>query len=51
MAYYIIAKFVNIGVISAEKLSKEFFDYVFLGIGSSDVSGIPKDVVVELNVL
>jgi len=48
MAYYIIAKFVNIGVISAEKLSKEFFDYVFLGIGSSDVSGIPKDIVEEI---
>jgi len=48
MAYYIIAKFVNAGVISAEKLSKEFFDYVFLGIGSSDVSGVPKDIVEEI---
>jgi len=48
MAYYIIAKFVNAGVIPAEKLSKEFFDYVFLGIGSSDVSGVPKDIVEEI---
>jgi len=39
MAYYIIAKFVNAGEISAENLSKEFFDYVFLGIGNSNVSG------------
>jgi len=39
MAYYIIAKFVNAGAISAENLSKEFFDYVFLGIGNSNVSG------------
>jgi leucyl-tRNA synthetase len=48
MAYYIIAKFVNAGVISAENLSKEFFDYVFLGIGSSDVSGVPKNIIEEI---
>jgi len=49
MAYYIIAKFVNAGVISAENLSKEFFDYVFLGIGGADqVSGFPAGVVDEI---
>jgi len=48
MAYYIIAKFVNEKKISAENLSKEFFDYVFLGKGSSNVSGVPKDVVEEI---
>ena len=30
MAYYIISKFVNEGTITAEKLTDEFFDYVFL---------------------
>jgi len=39
MAYYIIAKYVNAGKISADNLSKEFFDYVFLGIGKSNVAG------------
>jgi len=49
MAYYIIAKFVNAGVISAENLSKEFFDYVFLGIGGADrVSGFPAGTVEEI---
>jgi len=41
MAFYILAKFANAGTISAENLSKEFFDYVFLGDGnSSHVSNI-----------
>lgn len=39
MAYYVIAKYVNAGKLSADKLSKEFFDYVFLGYGKSDVPG------------
>src|SRR3989344_3716782 len=47
MAYYIIAKFVNAGTLKAEKLSKEFFDYVFLGKGRS-ISGVSKDVVEEI---
>jgi len=49
MAYYIIAKFVNAGVISAENLSKEFFDYIFLGIdGGDQISGFPAGVVQEI---
>lgn len=48
MAYYIIAKFVNDGRLSADKLSKEFFDYVFLGVGSVDVLGVPADVAEEI---
>jgi len=47
MAYYILAKFVNSGKLSADGLSKEFFDYVFLGKGSSD-GNIPKDLVEEI---
>jgi len=52
MAYYTIAKFVNAGVISADNLSKEFFDYVFLGNGSvdavSELTKIPKETVDEI---
>jgi len=52
MAYYIIAKFVNEGKISADSLSKEFFDCVFLGIGSvvkvAEVTKIPKAIVDEI---
>jgi len=48
MAYYILAKFVNAGVISAENLSKEFFDYVFLGDDSSKVFGVEKNLLEEI---
>ena len=49
MAYYTIAKFVNDGTISAENLSKEFFDYVFLGIGSTDnIHGIPSNTLEKI---
>jgi len=52
MAYYIIAKFVNAGKISADNLSKEFFDYVLLGYGSlgkvSEITKIPKETVDEI---
>ncbi len=39
MSYYAISRFVNDGTISAEDMSREFFDYVFLGRGSA--AGIP----------
>jgi len=48
MAYYILAKFVTAGSLSAENLSKEFFDYVFLGKGSSNGTGISKETVEEI---
>ena len=49
MAYYVISRFVNNGTISAENLSKEFFDYVFLGEGSADkVSGIEASKIEEI---
>ncbi|MDH3822417.1 MAG: leucine--tRNA ligase [Nitrosopumilus sp.] len=44
MSYYTIARFVNDGTIQAENLSKEFFDYVFLGKGSADMV---NDIVPE----
>lgn len=33
MAYYTISRFIRDGTITAERLSHEFFDYVFLGAG------------------
>ena len=46
MAYYTISRFVNDGTISAKDMSIEFFDYVFLGIGSADkVAGMTPDTV------
>ncbi len=36
MAYYIIARYVNSSLINEENVNDEFFDYVFLGIGSRD---------------
>jgi len=48
MAYYILAKFVNAGEITAEKLSKAFFDYVFLGKGSAADCDVPEHTVEEI---
>ncbi|MCH8324637.1 MAG: leucine--tRNA ligase, partial [Thaumarchaeota archaeon] len=52
MAYYILAKFVNAGKLSADNLSKGFFDYVFLGYGSlgkvSEITKISKETVDEI---
>lgn len=43
MVYYILAKFINEGKLKAENMVKEFFDYVFLGIGDiEEVSRISK---------
>jgi len=52
MAYYILAKFVNGKKISADKLSGEFFDYVFLGNGSAEqvskLTRISKKTIEEI---
>jgi leucyl-tRNA synthetase len=37
MAYYAVSKFVNAGMIRAEQLPPEFFDFVFYGTGSSEM--------------
>jgi len=45
MSYYTISRFVNDGTIKAEKLSKEFFDFVFLGEGTPDkIPGISAEI-------
>ncbi|MEM0052950.1 MAG: leucine--tRNA ligase [Nitrososphaeria archaeon] len=49
MAYYIISKYVNSGIIDPEKMIPEFFDYVFLGEG--EVEEVAKKSGIELDVL
>ena len=48
MAYYTIAKFVNAGTLKADNLSKEFFDYVFLGKGSAEGTNVSKELTEEI---
>lgn len=54
MAYYIISKFVNDGTLTAEKLTDEFFDYIFLDKKGTDVeklsadTGLPQKVIEEI---
>ncbi len=49
MSYYILAKYVNEGVLKAENMAKEFLDYVLLGIGSAEdaakASGLDIEIV------
>ncbi len=52
MAYYTISKYVNNGALKAEKLSPEFFDYIFLSNGNannvSTITGMSIDVINEM---
>ena len=52
MAYYTISRFVNNKTITAENLSKEFFDYIFLDRGDgnkiSEITKIPIDTINEI---
>lgn len=52
MAYYTISKFVNDGTLKAEKLSPEFFDFIFLGKGDannvSSITGLSVDVINQI---
>ncbi len=49
MAFYTIARFVKDGTVKPENLSKEFFDYVFLGDGTSDkVDGVSPETVEKI---
>jgi leucyl-tRNA synthetase len=49
MAYYTISRFVNDGTVAAENLTKEFFDYIFLGKGDisrvADNSKLSEDAI------
>src|SRR3990167_9004451 len=52
MAYYTISKFVNNGTLKAEKLSKEFFDYIFLDTGDANkvaaITGMSENIINEI---
>ncbi len=49
MAFYTIARFVKDGTLLPENMSKEFFDYVFLGQGKAgNVPGMSPDKVEEI---
>ncbi|MFN3383932.1 MAG: leucine--tRNA ligase, partial [Archaeoglobaceae archaeon] len=48
MCYYILAKFINQGIIKAENLTMEFLDYVFLNRGSIEdakKSGLSEEII------
>lgn len=49
MAYYMVSKFVEQRRISADQLTLEFFDYVFLGIGDS--GALAKKLGLEPSIL
>jgi leucyl-tRNA synthetase len=52
MAFYIVAKYVNMGLLRPENLTEEFFDYVFLGEGSlegvSKATGLSPQLIDEV---
>ena len=49
MAFYTIARFVKDGTLRPENMTKEFFDYVFLGQGSPDkTSGMSPDIIEKI---
>ena len=48
-AFYIIAKYYNMGLIDPDSVSDSFFDYIFLGLGDPDEVASENDV--ERNVL
>jgi len=49
MAYYIVSKYVNSGEIDSEQMTKEFFDYVFLGEGK--IEEVSKKTGIDANIL
>lgn len=52
MAYYTISKFVNNGTLTAENLSKEFFDHVFLDKGDvkriAEITKMTTEIINEI---
>ncbi|MET1123984.1 MAG: leucine--tRNA ligase [Archaeoglobaceae archaeon] len=48
MAYYILAKFVNAGLLKAENMTPEFLDYVLLGLGSAEEAAKSANLDAEL---
>ena len=49
MAFYIIAKYYNEGLIKADKIKDSFFDYILLGEG--DVNKVSVENSIDINIL
>ena len=49
MAYYMISKFVNAGLVKADQFTPEVFDYIFYGIG--DVTHVSKQTGMKRDLL
>jgi len=51
-AYYVISRYANEGVVKAESMTEEFFDYVMLGKGdlaeASAGTGVPRETLEEV---
>ncbi|RLI80063.1 leucine--tRNA ligase [Archaeoglobales archaeon] len=52
MAYYILAKYINSGLLKAENITQKLLDYVFFGVGDANgvarSSGLDKEVMEEI---
>ncbi|MEM2980468.1 MAG: leucine--tRNA ligase, partial [Thermoproteota archaeon] len=52
MAYYIVSKYVNEGMLNPENLTEEFYDYVLLGVGVPEEvarkTGVPPEFLRRL---
>jgi len=48
MAYYILAKYINTGLLKAENMTQEFFDYVLLGKGDLERAAESSKLEAEL---
>ncbi len=43
--YYLVSKYVNEGTLKTEQLTEKFFDFVYLGKGTAEDTGIEKTIV------
>lgn len=51
MCYYILAKYINLGLVKPENLTMELLDYIFLNRGSLELaknSGLSEDLIKEI---
>ena len=48
MSYYILAKYINEGLLKAENITKELLDYVFLGIGDANIAASSSKIDAEV---
>ena len=46
--YYLVSKYVNEGKLKTEQLTEKFFDYVFLGKGKAEETGISKELAEQI---